>query len=38
MTIHATAAHWESLTDRNRPVRVRTRRTIRNERRQEARR
>jgi hypothetical protein len=29
MTINATAAHWESLTDRRRPKRVRTRRDIR---------
>lgn len=35
MTITATPAHWESLTDARRPKRVRTRRTIRTERRRE---
>lgn len=35
MTINATPAHWESLTDRKRPRRVRTRREIRNGRRRE---
>lgn len=35
MMINASAAHWESLTDRNRPKRVRTRREIRTGRRRE---
>lgn len=35
MIVNATAAHWESLTDRRRPVRVRSRRVIRDGRRAE---
>lgn len=35
MTINATPAHWESLTDARRPKRVRTRREIRTGRRRE---
>lgn len=35
MIVNATRQHWESLTDARRPKRVRTRRVIRDGRRQE---